>query len=65
MSPQMENPATLGTCWVPSDLAGRSITSDNSKSLRLFQVSHLTRLYPVSAAMAEAIAPHAFMRGLE
>jgi hypothetical protein len=65
MTTHMESPATLAACGAPeSDQAGASIVSDNTKSLRLFQVSRLVRLYAVNSAMAETIAPLVFLEAL-
>ena len=57
---EMEIPATLAACGAPvTDLAGASITSDNSHDTRALQVARLTRS-AVTAAMAETLAPLAF-----
>lgn len=56
-----QNPATLAACGAPViDLAGASITSDNSHSTRTLQVARLTRRCAISAAMAAIVAPLAF-----
>jgi hypothetical protein len=61
----MENPATLAACGVPvTDLAGASITSDNSHSTLALQVSRLAILCAVNAAMAETLAPLVFLEVL-
>ena len=53
----MQNPATLAACGAPvTDLAGASITSDNSHSNRALQVFRLTR----RADLASIIAPLIF-----
>lgn len=58
---EMEIPATLAACRAPvTDLAGASITSDNSHSTRALQVARLTRRCAVTVAMAEALAPLAY-----
>ena len=55
------NPAALAACGAPvTDLAGASITSDNSHSTRALQVARLIRRCAVNAAMAETLAPLAF-----
>jgi len=52
------NPATLATCGASkNDLAGASITSDNIKSLQLFQARQLMRRCAISFAMAAIIVP--------
>jgi hypothetical protein len=57
----MEIPATLAACGAPvTDLAGASITSDNSHSIRVLQVIRLTRRCGVDAGMAEILAPMVF-----
>ena len=56
-----QNPATLAACGAAvTDLAGASITSDNSHSTRALQVARLTRRCAITAAMAETLAPLAF-----
>jgi hypothetical protein len=57
-----QNPATLAVCGASvNDLAGASITSDNSQSTLAFQASRLVRLYAVNAAMAETLASLVFL----
>ena len=57
MQPRMENPAAAN-CGAPkNDLAGASITSDNIKSLQLFQARQLMRRCAISFAMASIVAP--------
>ncbi len=61
--PHMEIPATLAACGAPvTDLAGASITSDNSHLIRGLQVARLTRRYAVSGDVAEMLAPIVFGR---
>lgn len=59
--PKMENPAPLAAGRAPvTDLAGASITSDNSHSTRALQVARLIRRCAVTAAVAETLAHLAF-----
>jgi hypothetical protein len=58
---EMENPAPLAAGRAPvTDLAGASITSDNSHPTRALQVARLVRRCALTAAMAETLAPLAF-----
>jgi hypothetical protein len=57
MQPHMENPAAAN-CGAPkADLAGGSIASDNTKSLRFIQARSLMRRCAISFAMAAIVAP--------
>jgi hypothetical protein len=52
-----ENPAAAN-CGAPkNDLAGGSIASDSTKSLRTLQARSLTRRCAISLAMAVVVAP--------
>jgi hypothetical protein len=61
MPPKMESPAAAN-CGAPNnDLAGALIASGNSTSLLQLQISRLTKLYAINAAMAETLAPLVFL----
>jgi hypothetical protein len=58
MTSHMEIPATLAACGAPkTDLAGASITSEDTKSLRYFQARNLARRCAITFAMASIVAP--------
>lgn len=60
---QMENPALQGTGLPNTDLLGSGIISEDTSSIRLIQVSSLTRRCAISAVMAAVVAPLLFGEG--
>lgn len=60
---QMENPALAARGIPNTDLLGSGISSEDTNSTRLVQVSSLTRRCAISAAMAAIVAPLVFGEG--
>ncbi|MCP1998137.1 hypothetical protein [Nitrobacter winogradskyi] len=63
MTTHMENPALVARGVPNTDLLTGGISSEDTNSIRLIQVSSLTRRCAISAVMAAVVAPLLFGEG--